>query len=1275
MGDDLDPNQGLQIDQNMLDHVIAEGESTLQKLQAEEAQQQQYEENEAATVQKYTAEQDDPRNKENWGVGGVVKELQSAFSGGIQDTASSLVTLPERVLDLATGEMTEESRTKEGYDAEWDNWFVDDKNPIETKTWWGGLIRSATHFGTMAAAIVPAAGALGTAGTALGAGRAVGAIGGALSSQWARAAAVGAASDLASKYSQDANALQVLRDRYGFIDTPLTTNDLDHPALKTFKNVVEGMGIGELANGVFRIIGKGKKSLFPDGSMGDAADQGIMKGDFRTESVNAQIKEKGLAEMAETPNDFRGHKNQSDSWQGAPTSKDNPLDVQESQKRIRREWGAEDGSPGSVTDPTQLDRVVKESGMNGKLVDEVYRSLVSEPRYNSMIKSVQDAQMTLKEVAGDAMEQFQRTGLAREAADMSPEEYLAEYFEGSHRYFEGTPNEMVAWTSKNVVAGDLLQGSLLREIRDMGIVGREIADIADLADADGVAKATYDKLIALVTETKRSKLIQTNEFKALGANVVNFDDLDGIKAAKAAQSKFVNEQLTSQVEESIEAFRLAFKIAGDSQDDDLFKAILETLSMTKDINNVMDFDNFIRAKLRGGELNGKVVKNSNQLIKQWEKVMVNSILSGPKTPVRAIMGTSTATFLRPISTAIGSSLRYPFTGDGASVRASLAGVNAMVEAIPEAFSLFKSRLNSYWAGDIATIKSRFAEYSKSDENWEMFGDWVENSGRANDGDKAAYYMANMARGLNDNKFLTYSTKLMAATDDTFGYILARSKAKEKAMREAMDMFNQGKVTEITPAVLKEGQDRFYNSFVDKDGNIKLDTELGQNVEFARREVTLTQDLTGFSKGLNDVFNATPWAKPFFLFARTGVNGLTLTAKHTPGFNFLVKEWNDIAFADPSNLASVHKYGINSAEELVNAKALQGGRLAIGSAVITMASMHFLNGGLSGNGPTDRQKRQVWLDAGWQPRSINIGGVWVGYDSFEPFNQILAGIADIGDHYELMGDEWTQDQFQKYALVIASAATSKSYLSGIQQFVDLFAGTPGQQNRIISSIMNNTIPMAGLRNDLGKLFNPNTKELSSGIWDAIQNRNQLLEMGLPGKDLPIKYDMLNGKPIRHHDFATRMWNTFMPVTLNLDQGPGRKLLFDSGYDLRLSTYAAPDGTDLSESPELRSLFQQYIGQENLELALNRLADDPRIQASMQQMYKDMKSGGFNKAKDPMKAYFHNKKIQQLFNKARRKAWARMLSNEEVMALKEEARRKALQNRKSLRNTTGLILQNK
>ena len=1213
------------------------------------------------------AEQEDPRNKENWGAGGVVKELQSAFLGGLQDTASSVVTAPERLIDLASGEMTREAGTEAGYTAEWDDMFVDDANPIETKTWWGGLIRSATHFGSLGLAIVKAAPVAAVGATAVGAGRAVSAIGGVVANQWARAAAVGATTDLVSKYSQDANALQIFRDRYGFMDTPLTTNDWDHPVVKTFKNVVEGMGIGELTNGVFRVMGKTINRIKPGKRVGeeivtDATEDAIAKGDARTKSVDDQIIEKGREELIESPTEFRGHKNKpiADSWQGAPTSKDNPMDVRNSQRRIRRELGAEEGSPGSVTTPAQLARSARTADLDEQTVTEIFKDLVSEPRFLAEVQAVRSGRQTMKQVWGDAIEQFQRTGLGREAADIAPEQYLAEYYQGAHKYFADTPDEMVAWTSKNVVAGDLLVGSLIKEIRDLGLVGRELFEVADVGDIDAPAKALYDKLITAVTEVKRSRIIQSDEFRNLQAG--------------SNRRQFVKDTLQEQVNESIDGFKLAMKVAGESDNEDLFKAIFETVSMTKEIENLTDFDNWIRTKLRGGNFKGNKTKN-NLLIREWERVFINSILSGPKTAARAIIGTSTASFLRPFATAIGAGLRYPFTGDGATIRASLSSINAMREAIPEAWTLFKTKLNSYWAGDIATVKSRFTEYTKGDQKWEMFGHWVEHSGRATDGDKAAYYMANMARSLNDNKFLTYSTKIMAATDDTFGYILARAKAKEAAYFDALENVNKGKFTEIDANVLKDGENRFLSQILDAEGNINIDSKIGQNVEFAKREATLTTELSGFAAGLNKVFDSTPWAKPFFLFARTSVNGLTLTAKHTPGFNFLVDEFNDIARATIDDLSNVTKYGINTPQELINAKALQGGRLAIGTSVISMAGFHFMNGGLTGNGPTDRQKRQVWIDSGYVPRSINIGGIWVGYDSFEPFNQILSTIADVGDHSQLMGEEWTKDQFQKLSLVIAQGVASKSYLQGIQQFVDLFAGRPGQQNRIAAGLLNNTIPMSGLRNELGKLFNPHMKELGSGIGDSIRNRNQMFEM-LAVDPIPVKFDMLNGQPIRDYDFVTRMYNMFSPIALNLDQGPGRKLLFDSGYDIRMSTYYGPDGTDLTDSPQFRSMFQQYIGEYNLELHLNKLAKDPKVIASLQQMYADQRAG-LNHI-EPMKAYFHNRLIRDLFNKARNRAWKKMMKDQGVMEIMRkdlESKRLERQRLKETSEIQGILQLNK
>ena len=46
--------------------------------------------------------------------------------------------------------------------------------------------------------------------------------------------------------------------------------------------------------------------------------------------------------------------------------------------------------------------------------------------------------------------------------------------------------------------------------------------------------------------------------------------------------------------------------------------------------------------------------------------------------------------------------------------------------------------------------------------------------------------------------------------------------------------------------------------------------------------------------------------------------------------------------------------------------------------------------------------------------------------------------------------------------------------------------------------------------------------------------------------------------------TRAYNMFSPVQMNLDNSPGRELLFKSGYDMRLSVLFSPDGDDLTKS---------------------------------------------------------------------------------------------------------------
>ena len=1185
---------------------------------------------------------EDPRDSERWGVKGVLKELSSIPSGGIQDTLSSGTTFVERTVDAVTGQRQKEIEEQGYYQPDFDPFTNGGQSEIITKTWWGKLARGVVHFGTMAGATVLAAKGAAAAGIGLGVGASAKALLGANS--LVRAAGIGAISDLVSKESDGHNALGSLREHYGWIDTPLSTKDTDHPVMMKLKNIVEGMGIGLVFDGAAMLLGKGKSSVVK--KIGD-----------RKQSVDNQTLAKGIEELRQNESRFRASKNKSmaEPQQGAHLSEDDPFIVWENNKRIRDEWGAEDGSAGNVTTAVQRARAAKEAGITEEVADEVLRKLYSNNKYQAILQEVKKNRLTLTEVFGDSIAAHQRITLGRNAADMSPQEYLEEILRATDAYsitdIDGNLVDSVETiTSKYVVVADMVVGTLLQQVRDLGIAGRELGDFVDLADTDSTLEAIRDTMFFALTEVKKARIIKSQNFRELGA---------GIKR------QYLTKTLTEEMANTRESIQTILNIADKSEDSNLLMALFEAFSSMQTVNSLDDFDAWARKMIKGGEIEGKA--QAGALIRELQGVFTHSVLSSPKTPMRAIIGTSTHTFLRPMNQTLGALIRFPFTGDARSVRVGLASMNAMMEAIPESFTLFKTRLNSYWSGDIATVKTRFSEYTKGDDNWEILRRWAEDSGRASAGDIAAFRMANMARQMNNSSFLTYSTKVMAATDDAFAYILGRVKMREKALISAMDQKQAGKLSshiDITPDLVRNYEDYFYRDIFDADGNI---TDEATN--FARKEVTLTQDLKGFAQNLNSVFQQNPWAKPFFLFARTGVNGLKLTAKHTPGFNFLVREFNDIAFARPGKpLDNLSQYGIFTDQDLINAKALQTGRLAMGSSLVSMAAWAWMTGRMTGNGPVDRQKRQAWTDGGYQQRTLYFGDVGVEYDSFEPFNQIMSMIADIGDASLLMGEEWTEDNLMKVALLLSQGVTSKSYLAGLQSFADLFGGKPGQASRIIAGFANNQIPLAGIRNDLGKIFTPHTRELSSGIFDSIRNRNKMSEK-LPGQDLPIKYDLLNGRPLKNHDFITRAYNALVPVNFNLTPSAGRTLLFNSGYDLRMSVLYSPNGDDLTDSPRIRSRFQQEIGKERLEVKLSRLSRDPKIIASMEQMYTDINSG--KRAEYQPRDYYHNIIIGKLFDKARKKAWTRVMDEQEAALIAQEREAKRIERNLKKQETSNIL----
>ena len=1145
------------------------------------------------------------------GGGNALVEGRNAVVKGGRSALRSVLTAPERYVDMIRGEDV----GSEEYSPDWDP-IKNTKDPL-LNSWWGEMTEKLVHYGLL------------TYGAVRGGGLSLATIKG--------GAAAGGIAAAVSDYSQkEENISAAIVTKIPQLEPVLgwlATKDTDHPLAKTFKTVVEDMGIGSIIDAAFLKFG-------PKG-----AAAAVKRGD----NVSKQTLEQAKIELQEPG--FRGHKNKpiADTSQGSPNSTGTSHEIYEQLNIIDNEFGAELGSTDAPFTTAQLTRMANESGMESKVLKDIAQDFLGDAKYQDMLRKVKSKHKSFNQVYKHSLNRMQEV-MGRHATAVDADDFWKPISDLKADRLAGED----MWAMEEVVAADLVNSALLKQLRDHGIAGRELIKHQDIFATDGLMKKTADALVVGLTNVKRSRYLW-----GISGQKLQLSD-PAVRTAIAKRTQELHD-------ETVDGVRLMMQFLKENNSDELAHGVLEVFSMSNKIHNWKDFDAWMRQKLVGGEFDGTV--KTGQMIKELQGMMVNSVLSGPKTPLRAILGTTSNAYLNSMNQALGAAMRVPFTGDLATAKASAASLHSMFEIIPDAWKVFKTNLDAYWTGDIKTIKSRYSDYQPLDTNWELMGEWARRNGT--DGEKAAFNVANIARKINDNKWLTYSTRIMAATDDTFRYIMSKAKSREQALRDVLTKKGTGEITDITPQLLKEAEDLQYSKMLDADGNIDISKNSYLQSQF--KEVTLTSEMDRFSKLLDQAFNTMPVLKPFFLFARTGINGLAMSAKNTPLLGALVNESRDILLANADDLTKVMRYGIESAEDLANAKSLVLGRQATGTAFVAMMSQSYLSGNLTGNGPQDMRMRQMWIDTGWQPRSIKIGNAWVSYDSLEPFGLVLSSIADVGDNMKLMGPEWAEDRLSRIALAVALAGpASKSYLQGLNQVIDAVRGQPGSIGRISSSLINNVLILSSLRNEIGKVLNPYMKELGSDIWSSIRNRNQFMEYTTDDQ-LSIKYDMLNGEPIKNWNFLQRAVNAISPLTFNIDKStPGRNLLWNSNYDLRMSTYSAPDGINLKDSPKIRSMFQKAIGDQNLEKTLDQLANDPIVKKSLAAMEAARSRGELDI--NPMDLP-HNDIIKTHIEAARKKAWAKIRNTPEVKALYEEQRDLEQRTAKEAYNASIPIMENR
>jgi len=936
-------------------------------------------------------------------------------------------------------------------------------------------------------------------------------------------------------------------------------------------------------------------------------------------------------------------------YQNMPLSSGDP-DTMKSVRdtiEIRTQLGSRRGSPRGVLTTQQQKRMATASGgaLTMREIETLGKQLTENVDFEQLYKGKAKDEIVedLVKMSDELAEFLGPQGRITDFTSQDLMDFIYAVDDGAADFYLANPEKgfqgIRGLTVGQLQMSDVVLTQMMKEMRDISRGSLSLDGIVDSRIPGGMGDELFDKFKAVQNYRMRTTSYISNRLRAMKS---------GEKVGKKAAEELANE--ASRKAE--ELANLAIDVIRQDETGGLFDAFRYFTAASNGSKLTMnDMADFFAKKFNGGQIGNK--RERNKIVNELMTMGINSMLSGPKTPVRGIIGTGINSFARPATTIVGTVVG---AGDRRTRMAAWAELGGMIDGMGEA-----------WQKAVADYKTFFdrggnlRDYTRNigvDEFDAMHG-WYQAKGT--NGEKILFNNYRWMRSLNRNPLLAMGPRLLQATDTFFGQLIYRGTKRAEAFREVFDRTLEagGAIgdREMKMAI-REAEKRFNKKVWKANGQLSDDY-----ANFKWKEAALTGEMPAWAEKVNQATEMMPAIKPFVgLFMRTGVNALSLMTKYTPGLNRTLQEVRDIMTL-PAGHKDLVRYGITSADQLADARAVLKGREAIGFGAITMASTLWLSGNLSGNGPPDIKMRKSWEEQfGWQPRSIKIGNKWVSYESLEPFNSLLAFVADVGDVSGPMGEQWAEDRLAQAAYLMSANVANKTFLQGLMNLMDLLTGKGQSPEAIAANLVNNQVPLSSMRNEIGKVLSPGMRELEQTFGETIKNRNLWTEM-FPGDDgdLPKRTDIFTGKPLRDWDPITRMLNAILPFNINTTGTQTQDLLMRSGVNLHQVFTTAPGGLDLKQHPKIISDFQFLMSQEGLEEKFTKLFQRPEIMNSIIKMEDDHA----NNRLDSPNATLHGDEIRRVFNAAKTNAWLRLKQDnpdianleqiEELKKLEQKARR--------------------
>jgi len=547
-------------------------------------------------------------------------------------------------------------------------------------------------------------------------------------------------------------------------------------------------------------------------------------------------------------------------------------------------------------------------------------------------------------------------------------------------------------------------------------------------------------LAKALTKDPKNAVIEANLSKALALIINTTDELKtAIKAAARTTQAGVIKTGASKIDID-EIYKVAKAFEGDI---DSFAAKIALM------------DDF-------GSIRKAVERTWQQ--KTWDigiEIYINGLLSGPFTQAINTGSTFIETFLRPAELALGG-----------LVKADLVQLH---------------RAYARYAGMFRGIRDTLTAVKKSFISEDLTGDVM---GRIIENKAPRAFSAKNLNIKNQVGGLIVDTigaafripsRLLITSDELFKQINYRAKLHELAVFEGLEKGLKG--NDLDNFVVKYEKNGF-----DKNGKFQ-----NKDARQYSRENTFTSNLAEDdvwvdmgSKVQNMMAMDYNIFKTLVPFVRTPVNLWRHTVRRMPVFGAVAKK----------NIMDIKAGGHQAAEAI--------GRQLFGTFLVWQVADLTLNEKITGRGPKNPVLREAWL-LNHRPYSFKINNPdgtteWIDYRRMDPRFALVGVVADLVYFLNTASSERDRDIGIAAVASVASNLTSKTYLTGITDFITSIAeGTPYKWKKVANNYAASFIPYNSFMRQLNP--DPLMREVRT-LADTVNN----LTWG-DAEGVPPKYNML------------------------------------------------------------------------------------------------------------------------------------------------------------------------